>query len=207
MPAAGNLVFRDLAAGIDFTCGVTMDGDGYCWGVGNGGQIGDSTYEDRLIPTRVAGGLKFRQITAGVQHVCGLTVSGAAYCWGVNDIGELGNGANTLSINSPTAVAGNLTFTMLSARFLHTCGLVVNGAAYCWGSNSHGGLGDGTTDRRNAPVAVQGGLHFQWIAAGQEQTCGIAIGGDVYCWGQSESGQLGDGSTTPRFAPVLIRVP
>jgi alpha-tubulin suppressor-like RCC1 family protein len=54
------------------------------------------------------------------------------------------------------AVAGGLTFSALSASGIHTCGLTTDGVAYCWGSNSDGELGNGSTTSSNVPVKVLG---------------------------------------------------
>ena len=43
----------------------------------------------------------------------------------------------------------------MSAGDSHTCGLTDAGAAYCWGSNRFGNLGDGTTTQRLLPVVVK----------------------------------------------------
>ena len=53
------------------------------------------------------------------------------------------------------AVAGELTFATLGAGTFHTCGVTTEGAAYCWGFNGYGQLGDGTAgDIRVEPVLV-----------------------------------------------------
>jgi hypothetical protein len=79
-----------------------------------------------------------------------------------------------------------------------------DGAAYCWGQNRHGQLGDGTTMNATVPSAVSGGLSFAEISAGGGVTCGLAREGGRYCWGLNQSGQLGDGSRTNRSAPAPV---
>ena len=102
------------------------------------------------------------------------------------------------------AVAGGLTFASLTAGDVHTCGLTSGGAAYCWGNNDGGELGDGSTDRRLTPVAVAGGLTFASLTAGWVHTCGLTSGGAAYCWGYNSNGELGDGSTTTGLTPVAV---
>ena len=95
-------------------------------------------------------------------------------------------------------------FVALTAGVRHTCGLSAAGAAFCWGDNTFGQLGDGTTTDRLTPTAVSGSLAFAYIKAGDLFTCGITSTGVAYCWGDNEYGQLGDGSTTPRSLPVKV---
>jgi alpha-tubulin suppressor-like RCC1 family protein len=88
-----------------------------------------------------------------------------------------------------------------------------DGAAYCWGQNEGGSLGDGTTVQRTTPVPVlmptEGGqpVTFTHIAAGYSNTCAITTVGHVYCWGQGANGQLGNGSATDSSVPVLVPTP
>jgi alpha-tubulin suppressor-like RCC1 family protein len=95
----------------------------------------------------------------------------------------------------------------LSAGYGHICGLAVSGAAYCWGSNDAGQLGDGSLANRTAPVRVLGGLVFESISAGASHTCALTAAGAVYCWGGNAHGQLGDGSTSTRLVPVRVSGP
>jgi Regulator of chromosome condensation (RCC1) repeat len=84
--------------------------------------------------------------------------------------------------------------------------------AYCWGVNSRGQLGDGTTVFRATPVAVAGGLRFLELSAGTGHTCGITRRKDAYCWGDNQLGQLGDGTiidfpdSRPTPAPVASKL-
>src|SRR5215210_7570213 len=61
--------------------------------------------------------------------------------------------------------AAALTFTQISSGAYHTCGLVGDGKAYCWGMNRDGQLGDGTRTDRSQPRAVAGTLRFTQISA------------------------------------------
>jgi alpha-tubulin suppressor-like RCC1 family protein len=143
-------------------------------------------------------------LSAGRAHTCRLTTGGVASCWGLNSVGELGDGTAAFERLNPVAVTGGLTFAALTATSDHTCGLTTSGAAYCWGFNSAGQVGDGSTTSRVTPTAVSGGLAFVALAAGGQHSCGLASDGTAYCWGANGSGQLGDGTTTDRLTPVSV---
>ena len=71
---AGGLRFRSVSAGAAFTCGVTVEGDGYCWGRNESGQLGDGTLTGRHLPTRLSGGHEFVAIEAGLQNACAIVL-------------------------------------------------------------------------------------------------------------------------------------
>ena len=101
-----------------------------------------------------------------------------------------------LSCRDSTAPRTPAPLRTLAAGGAHTCGLTSAGAAYCWGDNIYGQLGDGSTTNSPVLVAVSGGLSFRALAAGGAHTCGLTSAGAAYCWGYNIYGQLGDGSTT-----------
>src|SRR5438046_5485361 len=102
--------------------------------------------------------------------------------------------AGGLSGATSVSFAVTLTFTAVNAGESHTCGVTAVGAAYCWGNNSNGRLGDGTTTDRLTPVLVAGGVSFAAVSAGVNFTCGVTAPGAAYCWGRNVTGELGDGT-------------
>src|SRR5918995_4218276 len=117
------LTFRQMSAGHNHTCAVTLENLAYCWGFNAVGQLGDGTTSDRFLPVRVAGALQFSHVSVGMEHSCGVTLQNVAFCWGRNAEGQLGVG--TLNNHLvPLAVAGGRLFRELEAGFLHTCGII-----------------------------------------------------------------------------------
>ena len=212
---AGGLSFSTVSAGLLHTCGLTSAGAAYCWGDYNGGTLGTAPPANPGVPGAVSGGLSFSALATGGHHTCGLTGAGMAYCWGVNTLGQLGVGTTTgpetcFSQGSfpcsrvPVPVATALRWASITAGHGHTCALTPGGAAYCWGRNYEGQLGDGTLGNALTPVAVAGGTKFSALFARLSYTCGLTESGAAYCWGNNDRGQLGDGSTTFSTTPVGV---
>src|SRR5205814_1050566 len=113
-------------------------------------------------------------------------------------IGCGGDGAPT----SPPGATG-VAWAAVSAGVEHTCGVTAAGAAYCWGYNYDGKLGDGTTTQRLTPVRVASDVRFATVGAGNTHSCGVTDAGVMYCWGFNGVGEVGDGTTTKHLTPVL----
>lgn len=227
-PVAGGHAFTAVTTGYDFACGLTAEGQAYCWGSDMWGEIGDGANMDdfsepytfgRPAPTLVQGGITFRLLVAGGSTACGLDLRGAAYCWGNDALGETGAGSlstDNLSRTHPTAVVGGLVFAALAAGASHMCGLTTSGQAYCWGSNIRNELGhDSLSDPAcgggwrcsTSPVAAASGFTFVAMAAGAEHTCGLDAGGAIFCWGANGSWQLGTDSVGMTSVPVPVDSP
>jgi alpha-tubulin suppressor-like RCC1 family protein len=208
---AGGLQFTQIATGALNTCGVTTGNLAYCWGRNEAGALGDGTISrHQLAPVAVVGGLQFRLVHAAGLHSCGVALNDLTYCWGVNGSAQLGIGTdNPGPYLTPQRVhAGGVRFRLVRASGPHTCGATMDNRAYCWGDNTFGEVGDGTTTRAFTPVPVAGGLAFSGVTAGPSHTCGRTTDAQAYCWGYNGSGQLGDGTTvTPRLTPVPVASP
>jgi alpha-tubulin suppressor-like RCC1 family protein len=155
---AGGLTFKTVSGGDGHACGITTDGTTYCWGFNNWGALGDSTSTNSTVPVMVAGGHTFATISAQWYSTCAVTTAGAAYCWGADFTAAPGGvPGDLLPSSTPVRVPGGLTFATLSTGFVsHRCGVTTGGTAYCWGMNSDGELGNGTTTQSGVPVKVAG---------------------------------------------------
>lgn len=182
---AGGHKFESVSAGIWHACGVTPAGLAYCWGANHDGKVGPGAGSDVLLPQLVSPDLVFRQLSAGIYHTCGITRDGAAYCWGT----QWGPESEGLphpgpTSHSPVLVGGGHAFVQIDAGLSHSCGLTESGAAYCWGVNSSGQLGNGSTTSSAAPVVVAGDFQFRHVSAGWSHSCGVTTDGRVFCWGE-----------------------
>ena len=96
-----------------------------------------------------------------------------------------------------------------SAGFYHSCAIVLNDKAYCWGSNNNGQLGNGSTTSSRVPVAVNmsgvlAGKTIKQISAGGDHSCVIASDDKLYCWGFNSNGELGNNSSVSSSVPVAV---
>ena len=189
----GTRTYKAVSTGGDHTCAIATNGDAYCWGNGNDGELGTGAKQVLFTPGKVVGGFAFKQIAAGKNHTCALTEDGRAYCWGWNAFFQRGNSSDGRD-SEPVPVTTTLRFTQISASGYHTCAIATDSLAYCWGNNRYGQVGDGTAITPIAPRLVAGNIRFSKVSAGAWHSCGVTPGGSAYCWGRNDLGQLGAAS-------------
>jgi alpha-tubulin suppressor-like RCC1 family protein len=205
----------DIASGLYHTCILLSDGTIQCFGSNVHGELGDGTRTDSSIPVEVIGITTATAITAGggvrrEGHTCALLSDASILCWGDNGNGQLGNGTTKRS-PSPVPVTGITTATAIAAgsgRGGHTCAVLSDGTARCWGDNRRGQLGNGTTTSSSTPVEVTGIATAIAIAAGGGDevgfSCALLSDGTIQCWGSNRNGQLGNGETQRSLTPVPV---
>ncbi len=202
------------------TCAATTNGQGYCWGANEFGQLGiGSNGGPQALPQKIdlAG---VAAVSAGEVHSCAIANASRAYCWGNSEEYQLGNGSNrgpnscsgescavTPVLVSDEAGTGPLApVSSISAGNFHTCATTSDSLVYCWGDNFFGQLGRGTSGRENpgtlpAPAASldrTGPLsQIAVISAGFNYTCAVSSLGVALCWGYNNTGQLGIGDLSP----------
>jgi alpha-tubulin suppressor-like RCC1 family protein len=146
---------ESISAGSLHTCALTSGDEVECWGRNEEGELGDGTSTPRAGPVIVSGlHAPVREIAAGGFHTCVLSVSGSVECWGWNLAGALGDG--TRKEHHQPVVVSSLPngVQAIAAGSFHTCALKRSGLVWCWGDNTGGELGDGTTTARLRPVPV-----------------------------------------------------
>ncbi|MDO9182204.1 MAG: hypothetical protein Q7U04_07335 [Bacteriovorax sp.] len=201
--------YKRVAAGRNHTCAITNNDKIQCWGNNSLGQLGDGTNTSpRLSAVNIDPSTSYEDIAAGEDSTCAITTAGILKCWGANGYGQVGN--NTL-VNqfTPIIIDAGTTYAKvaLSATFAHhTCAITTAGALKCWGSNSNGQLGNGTTGTppSQIPLLIDAGIIYREISVSFKSSCGITIAGSLKCWGDNGSGQLGLGNTTQKNTPTLV---
>ncbi|WP_158997102.1 RCC1 domain-containing protein [Pigmentibacter ruber] len=165
-------------------------------------------------PSQLGGGTTFSP-----NLTCVVMANSTVQCFGAttNSFGELGNGTNTAPANATTGytVINATTNQALSGVMMVATGdsgtnLSFNyGCAvaddftnvYCWGNNSLGNLGNGSTSNSNKAVKVT----KTWpssdiidLAVSDGRACILLKNNDVWCWGGNSygKGELGNGSLT-----------
>jgi alpha-tubulin suppressor-like RCC1 family protein len=131
-----------LAAGMEFTCGLTTDGEVKCYG-----------------ETKInSAGLKkdVAQVAASQGAICALMKTNNVKCWGDNLYNVLGISLYDLResltpVDIPTLESG---IRYIAGGYNHYCAIANDNVVKCWGSNGFGQLGDGTFKDSFIPVSV-----------------------------------------------------
>jgi len=154
--ALGITNVTQIAAGDFHNCALRGGGRVFCWGTGFAGAAGNGTTTRQMTPRRVNGLTNVVSIGAAGYHNCVIRNTGRVFCWGRNFHGQLGDGTTTDRL-TPVRVVGPrmVNATQVTMGSNHSCGLRLNGRAYCWGWNVFGQLGDGTTTDSPVPVLVR----------------------------------------------------
>jgi alpha-tubulin suppressor-like RCC1 family protein/sugar lactone lactonase YvrE len=190
-------------------------GNLYCWGWNGNGEdgLGNTTqYTTPQKVTSVTG--TWTAVSTGIDgpgdpDTCGI-VGGALYCWGRNGNGEDGVG-NTTQYTTPqhvTSVSG--TWSDITQTGIDACGILSTGALYCWGYNTAGEDGVGTTTQYTtpqnitSPSATWSTVSNGWNGHNGGDTCAITTGGALYCWGLNTYGEAGVGNTTQYTTPQQV---
>lgn len=193
-----------MSAGKTHTCAIMTSGEVKCWGQNAQGQIGDGTTIDRPAPVTVlTGGVL--SISSAEDYSCAIMAVGGVKCWGNNSSGQLGDGTTTNRLTPTNVVGITGRVSGLSLGAFHACAVLSSGSVKCWGNNSSGQLGDGTTSSQLAPTEVVGLTgDVLSISLGANHSCVVMTTGSVFCWGDNQSGQLADGTLTNRLTAVRV---
>ncbi len=150
------------------------------------GGVGDAGALDGSVPLGAS-------VAAGNLDTC-VVRDGSVYCCGGNSGGQLGMDTAGVAVATPTVVPGIADAVQASVSSGHACAVHASGAVSCWGTNTDGRLGNGTTTSSFGPVDVVDLVDAVEVAAGSVFTCARTRSGHVMCWGHNGRGWLGIGS-------------
>lgn len=202
-------VIWSVEAGGNHTCFtiVQRSGEtrGSCWGNNSSGQLGIGTTSNVYDTGHYFfdGAFASYELALGEFHTC-LSVNGSVFCWGKNSTGQLGDGSLVNKYNARLDQPMLAGAASIVAGDSHTCALMNDSSMKCWGANTDGQIGDGTTSMRVFPTSVNGTENAQSIDAGGSHTCAILNTGAVKCWGDNWQGQLGNGTTIRSLVPGYV---
>jgi alpha-tubulin suppressor-like RCC1 family protein len=196
-------LWTDVTAGVIHTCGL-REGQAWCWGTNTHGQLGLGDADLRDVPTRLGQDSDWSALTAAAQHSCGVR-NGQLWCWGRNHVGQLAQGSTSASSLNPVRVGTGADWTDVEGGGAHSCGLRGAGRLWCWGGNSVGQVGNGSTSTAvTLPEPVGNATDWRMPAPGASHTCGLRST-SLWCWGSNASGKLGDGSAARLVPKELAR--
>lgn len=186
--AAGSTpVIRHLVARATVSCAVgvkpaSLENRVLCWQPQRTRSLPATDQDSILLSGKFPSAV--RSLALQKDKVCALTVDGQVAC------GDL----STKDAFTLTPIKGLRSIRQLRSGESFSCALRGDtGAIFCWGDNSTGQLGLGSSARSEAePVALAGFSGFaNAIEVGSQHACAINAAGEVQCWGSNSDQQLG----------------
>ena len=207
-----------VSTGNNHTMAIDMNGTLFGWGRNSFGEVGTLSFSTIHRGTKIMDNVL--SVSAGNNHTAAIREDGSLWTWGANVYGQLGNGEETYELNyhitgdgetvyCRTAVQDNTMPTKVmedvirvSVGNAYTMAITKDGSLWSWGNNSHGQLGDGTTENRLTPTFIM--KEVVYVSAGNDHTLAIRSDGSLWSWGNNDHGQLGDGTIEDRHSPIRI---
>lgn len=212
VPVSGLNDATSISSTWDHTCARRSNGTAVCWGRNSNGELGNgtplvpTTGVDSNVPVAVTGLTDVVDIAVGTSDVCATKTDGSVYCWGSTQYAALGNpDYQSGGVSYPVENLQVSNATSVGVGDYFGCATVQGGSVRCWGRNSNGQLGDGTSGNGGFPGTTVTGLSgVTELASGGAHACALLPNSTARCWGYGGYGQLGTGGTDKRTTPAPV---
>lgn len=164
------------------------------------------------------------ELAAGAAHSCVRATDGRIWCWGSNASGQVSGADYSKAVPTPRRVDGlPAPAVRLAAGCNNTCAELPDGSLWCWGSDTSGQLGTGTTlPNSGVPVRIEGiqgpfrslamnciseqPLNWELPPIESHYICAVKSDGSTWCWGAGRHGIFGDAQVDAAPSPTPVRV-
>ena len=195
-----------ISLGYDVACAVLSDASVACWGDNTNGALAQdpNTLDYSPVPVAIGGLSGVLEVSSGAAHVCALINDGTVDCWGNNDYTQLGRDNTTDPTYTPSPVVNLADVVQVSAGVASSCAATAGGDVWCWGDNTVGELGLGSTDAQIGAVQVSDIVGATTVSVGLMDACALLADGTLECWGQNLQGVVPDSTVIDSLSPVAI---
>jgi alpha-tubulin suppressor-like RCC1 family protein len=189
-------------------CAILGNRDVECWGNDQYGSLGDGSAAESATPVKVSGLSDVVDLSATYFNYCAALGGGGVRCWGLGESGYLGTGSTAATQSSVPVPAKSLSnVASLYGGGMGTCAVLHTGSTKCWGDNSFGEAGIGSSATPvYAPTSVKGLTNAVSLASAGASWCAVLRGGGVKCWGDNSAGALGqnEDNVSTSYAPLPV---
>lgn len=174
--AAGLSGVKSISVGDYHSCALAANGIS-CWGRIAGPE------NVSQIPMLIPDTADATRIFASSFNTCFLTTTNAVKCLGVGGPILLQNPGEFENTLVPVTIPNLADVKDISVGYLHACAFLGAKTIKCWGVNSVGQIGDGTTNTASSPIDVTGSLDSIQVSASGVYTCALGKNLTLKCWG------------------------
>ncbi|QLY40670.1 hypothetical protein HF295_07345 [Hujiaoplasma nucleasis] len=214
----------DVKAGMGHSLALTSQGKVFAWGQNTYGQLGNSTFDQKILPLDISQYFELVdnetiiQISAGAIHSAALSSNHRLFTWGNNDHHQLGDG--TFGPSSGESTPKDITdeFSLESGEYIesiamgtfHSSALTSEGRLFLWGNNELGQIGNNSTSNQALPLDVTEYLNLNanesiiQVELANTNTAVLTNQNRLLIWGDNYYGQLGNGNNNNSSLPIDI---
>lgn len=208
---------QTVSTGNRHTCAIDSMNRLWCVGLNDLGQLGTGNTTAQLRMVQITSLTSVKEVSCGADSTCAIDSNDDLWCWGSNHSGKLGINSTAATSLTPQRVSSSLKFKKVSVGTHHACAIDSMNRPWCWGNNSAGILGNGTTTNSSIPTQVMGLAQAQEIIATEypsatdlsrpDRTCATDMSSQLWCWGSNSFSQIAAGTQNVLLPSRMAGIP